>query len=559
ISHAWDFRDPTSGIENTSNTQDPLHVFANPGSYLVKLTITNYNNCIDTISKQVVVKASPSVDFAVPAACLNTPAGFAPDLAITNVATISSWFWDFGDGNTSPAQNPSNTYAASGTYTVKLTVTDITGCKKTVSHNIVIDPSPTAHFSAPLSVCAGAAADFQNLSTPATGYITQWQWNFGDGNIQVVNHPGNPDISHAYALPNSYIVTLKVTGSNGCSSSKSQAITVRPNPLANFDFTPACVGTPVSFSDLSQTNGAGAVTTFSWEFDDAGSGILNSSDIQNPDHEFVASGNHTVRMIITASNTCSDTISKTITVKTAPAVDFTASNTCQGNPVSFSPDASVMNIAAVGSWLWEFGSGNTSVLSNPAYVFPTAGNQQVKLTITDNSGCSNSITKPVTIIAKPVVKFWFQQPVCSQSAVLFNNISDATPGTVLSSTWDFGDGNTKTVSALTAVSHKYVLPGAYNVKLTITTSDGCTNSTSLPVLISQEPTANFNVQASCLNSPVQFTDLSVAGSGAVTSWNWNFGEAVSGSNTAVIQHPSHTYTAPGIYQVTLIVSNNGGC
>ena len=51
----------------------------------------------------------------------------------------------------------------------------------------------------------------------------------------------------------------------------------------------------------------------------------------------------------------------------------------------------------------------------------------------------------------------------------------------------------------------------------------------------------------------------MAGSGTVTSWNWNFGDAVSGSNTAVIQHPSHTYTAPGTYQVTLIVSNNVGC
>lgn len=560
-SHQWDFRDPLSGIDQTSNAKNPSHIFANSGNYQVKLAVTNSNNCVDTISKLVSIRLSPQVDFTYTTGCLNKTIYFAPDPAVVNIATISTWQWDFGDGSTSVSKSPAYMYTVPGTYPVTLTVTDLNGCSNSVVHNITVDPLPVAHFSAPLSACAGTEVNFQNLSTPTVGYyITQWYWDFGDGNSLTVNHPGNPDVAHRYLTPNTYNVKLTITGSNGCTNIESQLVKILPNPVANFDYSAACIGTKVNFTDLTQPNGAGPINSWNWNFDDSGSGVLNQSGVQFPDHSFISGGNHAVQLIVAAQNTCTDTIIKTIAVKPAPAVNFNTSGSCQGNPVTFSPDASLMNVGAVSSWFWEFGGGNTSVIPNPTFSFATAGNQDIKLTIVDNYGCTSSISQSINIIPQPIAKFSFAQPVCIQSAVQFSNISDATPGTIVSSNWDFGDGNTQTVAALLPVAHTYAAAGTYLVKLTVTSSDGCTNSSTMPVNILAKPVANFTYMVSCLNTPVQFHDISQPGTAGITSWLWNFGDFASGGNNiSGLQHPSHTFSVSGTYQVKLLVTTSGGC
>jgi PKD repeat protein len=144
----------------------------------------------------------------------------------------TSWSWDFGDGNTSTAQNPSHTYDTPGTYTVSLTATNSFGSDTVDKVDYITvntpPPPPTADFSgtptlgdAPLSV------SFTDLST---GAPTSWSWDFGDGNTSTAQNP-----SHTYANSGAYTVSLTVSNGGGSDTvDKVDYITVNappPNPL----------------------------------------------------------------------------------------------------------------------------------------------------------------------------------------------------------------------------------------------------------------------------------------------------------------------------------------
>jgi len=123
---------------------------------------------------------------------------------------IVSWLWDFGDSNTSTAQNPIHTYASAGTYSVSLTVTGSgsDGTSTTIMSVVALDTAAiNAAFSYSIS---GLAVTFSDLSTPGpNGPITAWSWDFGDGNTSTSQNP-----SHTYASAGSYVVTLTVTGTS---------------------------------------------------------------------------------------------------------------------------------------------------------------------------------------------------------------------------------------------------------------------------------------------------------------------------------------------------------
>jgi len=557
----WTFGDVTSGINNTSNLINPLHSFNNAGTYIVSLKIRNFNGCTDSIAKTILINAHPPVEYTNTSPCLGEAVFFNPDPSIINLPSIASYHWDFGDGITSNAENTSHPFSSTGNYLVTLEVTDILGCRNEVTHTIKVNPLPVAQFSTNLSYCAGAKVEFQDLSSTAAGYISSWEWDFGDGsNKIVINQPGSPDSSHVYALAGSYYVTLKIKSSTGCSGTTTKLLIIHSNPLANFTFTKGCTGTPVEFTDNTQLNGALPIMQWQWDFGDPGSGISNFSPLQDPEHAFVATGNSIVKLIVTNGNGCVDSIKQTIQVNPAPPVNFLTNQNCQNKAVTFIPDASVMNIAAIASWYWDFGSGFISPQQNPTHIFATAGVQNVSLTVVDTSGCANTISKPIVIASEPVVNFSFQQPACTQTSVKFDNFSNVPGGFIVKSEWDFGDGIIQPTNTLVSVYHTYTSYGTFTVSLKITSNDGCEKTLALPIVIFPKPIADFSVSATCLGSAAQFTDLSQAVAGGITGWSWNFGDPTSGINNVLsVKQPAHIYNTSGTFPVQLIVSNSGGC
>ncbi|MCZ2276719.1 MAG: PKD domain-containing protein, partial [Bacteroidia bacterium] len=197
------------------------------------------------------------------------------------------------------------------------------------------------------------------------------------------------------------------------------------------------------------------------------------------------------------------------------------------------------------SWYWNFGDGYSSTLQNPTHVFHYPPSGPITLTITDNNGCTKTISKP-NITGVNISVTVSDTIGCSPFSTSFSGSAQG----ALSWLWDFGDGNTST---LQNPVHTYTSVGVYNVTLTVSMNN-CTATILLPekiYVIKPMPDFNSPTVAVCAPSLVQFNDLST---GAV-QWHWDFGDGTS----ATVQNPSHIYNIPGYYTVSLTIWDSLGC
>jgi PKD repeat protein len=467
----------------------------------------------------------------------------------------ASWYWNFGDGSNSTAQNTTHHYAGPGTYTVTLTVTDSDSPPKidSQSHNVTVYEGPTAAFSANVtSCCKPLTVHFTDNSTAGDHPIDSWSWNFGDGATSTEENP-----NHTYTASGTYNVTLTVTDSHGCSDTetKTNFITSNLGPTADFsaNVTSCCAPLSVSFTDLS-TKGSNNISGWYWQFGDGG-----TSTAQNPSHTYAA-GTYNVSLTVTDSHGCSDTETKTnfITSNLGPTADFSANVTSCCAPLSVSfTDLSTKGSNNISGWYWEFGDGATSTLENPSHVY-AAGTYNVSLTVTDSHGCSDTETKTNFIISNlgPTADFSANvTSCCAPLSVSFTDLSTKGSNNISGWYWQFGDGGTSTAQN---PSHTYAA-GTYNVSLTVTDSHGCSDTETKTNFITSNlgPTADFSAVPTNGPAPllVQFTDLSTAGSNPIVSWYWEFGDG----NNSTAQNPSHTYSSAGTYTVILTVTDEHGC
>jgi len=245
-----------------------------------------------SVSASFVVTPSAGVAGVTTFVCSNTSIG------------ATSWAWNFGDGGTSTAQNPTHVYNAPGTYSISLTASGSGG---------------QSFASRTVSVTSGIAADFtfspsnpttqQNItfSDRSSGNIAAWQWNFGDGTGSNAQNPVK-----RFSSGGNYPVTLTVSTAAGLTASISHTVSVAtatpsaPPVSAAFDMTPSSpsVRANVTFNDRS----TGSPASWQWSFGDGA-----SSTAQNPSHAYAAPGSYAV--ILAVSNaTSSSQISHVITV-----------------------------------------------------------------------------------------------------------------------------------------------------------------------------------------------------------------------------------------------------
>jgi PKD repeat protein len=564
----WNFGDPASGTNNTSTLQHPAHTFVTAGPHTVQLTVTNINNCTNTTSQSVVIDALPVVDFTATTPCLGTATVFTDASSAPAPATIATWDWDFGDGSAhATIQNPTHTFTQSGAHSVILTITNSNGCVNTITKTVQVIALPVAAFTTNTGNCAGSAVQFTDQSTTTQGYINQWSWDFGDGSAPVViSYPASPNVTHTYPTAGVYLATLTVQTTDGCSNSVTHSVSVTAGPVANYSFTQnTCFGSTVQFTDNSQTNGAGAISSWLWNFNDPTSGANNTSTQPNPSHIFTAAGTYSVTLTITNINGCTNAVSKSVVIVALPVANFTATAPCLGTATTFT-DTSIPNATSIATWDWDFGDGSVhATTQNPTHTFALAGSHSVILTVTNSNGCVHAITKTVQVIPLPTAAFTTSPTNCAGSSVQFTDQSTASQGYINQWSWNFGDGSAPVVILYPAspnVTHTYAASGVYTAILTVQTTDGCTASISHYVTVTAGPVANYTFTDNpCRATPVQFTDVSQTnGAGPINSWLWNFDDPASGTNnTSTLANPSHSFATSGTHSVTLTVTNVSNC
>jgi PKD repeat protein len=510
-SYNWDFGDGTSSALAT-----PSKLYANAGTFNVKLVATNNNGCVDSTTSSATIYGLPTADFTVNNTC------FGEDINFTNTsADYVSSAWNLGDGSSSATQNPVYRYANAGNYTIGLQVTSSFGCKNSTSKSVTVYPKPSISFTKS-NVCSGTAANFTNTSSISSGSLS-YNWNFGDGNSSTQTSPSN-----TYAVAGVYNVKLVGSSGFGCSDSITNSISIYTGAIADFSSSNSCLGTATNFSNLSQN-----ASNYSWDFGDG-----TTSTNANPSKTYSAVGSYTVKLTANNSNNCSSVVSKTIQVNALPTVNFSGNNVCLGSATTFTN-----NSTGAVSYSWDFGDGSSSTSANPTRTYASAGNYTVRLVATSGSNCSAVGTRSVQVYANPIAGF-NANSVCAGTSLQFVNTSSGAN----TYAWTFGDGNTSTnVNPLKT----YATAGTYTVTLTVTSSNNCTNVISKQLLIYATPFANFSNTTECVGAATIFTNSS---SGA-TSYNWTFGDG----NASTTASPSYTYGNAGTYNVTLVAMNGNGC
>ncbi len=566
----------TSALQNPSI---PAATVAATGNYNVTVTVSNCTSAATIIP--VVINALPTANFNFTAPSCETRTISFSDVSLANSGTLNGWTWDFGDpgsgaNNTSSIQNPTHSFAATGTYAVTLSVTNSNGCVSTVfSRNVVINARPLAGFILPEVCLSDTYAQFTDTSKIATGTITGWEWNFGDPVSGALNTSTLQNPQHSYTAVGSYNVRLIVTSNNGCRDTITQVLFVNGSfPVADFTVanpTTLCANDSVSITNTS-TVFPGVITKIEIYWDNVNFPLVLQTDNAPapgkvykhlyPNFQSPLTKNFTIRFRAYSGGVCVNDKISVITVNAAPKVQFNnIPNAClDAAPYQITQATEIGGVP--GSAVFSGPGVSASGIFNPASVGP--GTYTIRYTYTSSAGgCVDSASKQITVLAAPVADFSVSAPVCETKAITFTDASATPVGTLTTWTWNFADGTPLDVRNSNApFTHVFAAAGTYNVTLRVTTSDGCISiAKQIAVIVKPQPKPNFTVPASvCLpNAVVNFTNTSSIADASAMTYSWNFGDIGSGSNTSAAANPSHTYSAVGPYNVNLQVSSVAGC
>jgi PKD repeat protein len=368
----WDFGD---GSPRDSVTANPVHTFTNVNTssieyFNVILTVRSPGGCLDTYTTSVTVY--PSIDATFTA----TPGIVCSgnQIVFTTLPGASKYFWDFGDGSTGYYTNSTNHLYTNFTTapvvrTVTLTTTSFYNCTDVKTMNVTVMPVPLPQFVASPATqeyeTAGNPVVFTNTTNPGTW---NWLWNFGDGSTSTAQSP-----SHTYLTIGTYNVVLTVSNAN-CTDSVKHEVRITPKkPIASFDLIPSGCSpwsiTPNNTSLYTDTPG----TTYMWDFGDGG-----ASTSKNPTYTYFTAGTYTVKLTVSGPGGISTYMqTQLVNAYPSPLANFQVSPT-----TVFVNDEKVrfFNLTqGADSYLWEFGDGDTSKVSDPFHKYMEEGVYDITL------------------------------------------------------------------------------------------------------------------------------------------------------------------------------------
>jgi len=418
---------------NTSNTSASITVSPTTmTSYSV--TGTDANGCTGTAATTILVNPLPVVN-------INGASTICGGVAVTLTATGgNNYLWS--TTNTSP----SITVLPTSTTIYSVISTDANGCTGIASTTVTVSTAPVINISGSASICEGSSVTLN--ATGGNNYL----WNNGNTNTSI---SVSPIITTTYSVVG--------TSASGCTGSTTVTVIVNRAPTININGPASiCAGTNATLS-------ASGANNYLW----------NTTSVTNP---LLVSPTVTTNYSVTGTsiNGCTNTAVYTLSVSAASAVNFTASDSAGCGPLCISfndlSNASTAN--------WTFGDGTTDSGNNVNHCYTNSGFYSIGLIVTDNNGCTATLTKNnyITVYSTPSADFSMNpQPATPSIAVAFTDLSvNATMWQ-----WSFGDalnGN----STLQNPGYTYADSGNYSVRLVVTNEYGCSDTANKLLIVHPE-------------------------------------------------------------------------
>ncbi len=463
------------------------------------------------------------------------------NLSLKGTSDTIAYRWWFGDGDSTDAIQPSHYYPIPGTYQVTLRVTSPCGVDSTVTKSVNVYPGPRADWTH-ANACATRYTDFMDstiLDTIVNSYEDDWVWDFGNGDSSTLQNP-----TYIYPLPGTYTVNFTVMTNHGCVDTASHTVVVHHRPYADFLTADVCLRDTAFFADSTQLAGDSLVT-WNWDFGDG-----NNSTLQHPSHFFTPADTYFVELIVATNEGCTDTILKPIKVLPLPTVNFGMTAVCWPDTVAYTDSSAIVG-DLISAFEWHFGDTQSDTLQNTWHNYAASGTYDVVLWVYTASGCADSLLQSLKVNDKPVANFGFEN-VCWPETTLFSDSSAVNADSLVSWNWMFGDS---TGDVVANPSHAYAVANTYLVSLEVVSAFGCRDTAVQNVTVFPKPNAFFAPANVCFPLPMTLVDGSTVQGGAITQWQWNFGDGTTG----VLPFTAHLYANAGVYLVTLAVQSSEGC
>ena len=409
------------------------------------------------------------------------------------------------------------------------------------------------------------------------GRIMLYRWDFGDGTsreeatpgpVQKIYPPGSAGIL--------YTVSHTVTDDSGLSATTTRSINPGAAPpwanvTANVLTGPAPLA--VAFNPSGSTSDDG-ITSYAWSFGDGTTRVNTSPAVESKTYTTAGTYPVSLQIIDGTGRTATANVTIVVTAPVAPVASFTPSHSSGVAPlaVTFDPAASSDDVQ-IASYRWDFGGGDirtTGTAASVSKTFNTPGSYIVSLQVTDNAGLTATASRIITVNAPanvaPVASFTSSHSSgVAPLAVTFNPAASSDDVQIVSYRWDFGDGDTRTMTSAASVSKTFGTPGTYTVILEVTDDVGLSATTSTTVTVMEAemeqdpPVAAFSASPGSGVAPlaVSFDPAASHDDGQIVSYLWNFGDGeVRTESTAASL--SKTFSTPGSYTVTLQVTDDAG-
>ena len=578
----WNFG---NGVKDTLSTNaSPTASYADTGTYTVTLIVETATGCRSNVfSKQIIIRSSPIANFSLPTVvCL--PVGLA---SFTNTSSINdgttselTYKWLFGNGDSSTQKNPSTNYSSTGPFNIKLIATSKYGCTKDSTKTLsTIYAQPKAIFNVSPEVCLRDTTIFTDLSDGKGSTVVKWYWNFGDGNTDTIQHP-----KHLYTVAKTDTAFLYVKTDKGCiSDTMIKTTVVNPLPLAGFKVSnPLCEKRNITFTDTSIAN-VGTLTQWGWNMGNGNT--YTFSTLPNPFIEvYDTTGTYYVKLMVVNSKGCKSdsTLPTAITLNPLPHVGFILPDVCLDDAFAQFFDTTKIADGSQNSfsWKWNFGdpnaslplNPNTSTVKNPIHKYSDTGIYQVKLLVTSNKFCSDSLTKNFTVNGStPKANFAVLNSgkLCSNDSVRIQNTSTVDFGKVtkIQIYWDtvnnplavYTDNDPYPNKIYSTIYTNFQQPASKNIYIKMLAYSGvsCISPKTIQITLRQSPKVQFNNIKSICNDTTARILTEATEIGGVPGTPIFKGQGIVDSTTGLF---NPKILSPGIYPIKYTyTSTTYGC
>jgi PKD repeat protein len=571
MNYTWNFGDST-----LSNNMMDMHYYINNGIYNATLLVADNDGATSMARINVTVLNQP-------------PVAYYPDMTVNTFENISlngsfcfdmdgyiaNFTWDFGGGEKLFGPETVHMWTKKGIYLVLLTIRDDDGATSSCSFNVTINNAlPMAAFLLYPTI----PTEQQNITFNATGssdldgYITNFNWNFGDGSFG-----SGQTFEHAYATNGSYRVTLVITDNDGGTDATSQNVTVTKYdapPVASFTFSP---GSPTTTDTIefdasaSYDPSPGNIRRYEWDW---GDGNTSQLFLPRTNYRFFVTGSYNVTLTVVDDAASRTFMTRTVEISQGinhpPVAVIYALQRVQesGKVLTLDGSASYDSDGTVANYTWDFGDGTQSFFSLVSHVFTLSQSIQrdfnVRLTVTDNQGASSNTSVIITITpaippnirpkailtAAPTTVFTSQLVRLSAAGSTDQDGTIATEGY----SWSFGDGE---LGSGVEVYHRYLKPGIFVVLLTVRDDRGATGSATETIYVMNIPPVarpGSDIETQTLENVVLSGAASSDAEGEIVQYSWDFGDGTQATGPVA----SHVYFHSGVYEVRLTVVDDSG-